>query len=424
MPFLQLSAQYNHTTESYSDSSISIEFSFVGDIMCHSTQYSYSMLPDSTFDFKPVYREIKQYFENSDIVVGNLETVIAGEQIDYAGYPIFNTPDAFLEGLNHAGFDILVTGNNHAYDQKETGVLNTIDFIHKYNMVNSGTYKSKLDRDSIKIFEKNGISFTILSYTYDVNFFKIPDNKNYLVNRINSDLIKKDIQKTRSKNVDIVMVYFHFGTEYALKENSYQTDIVKKTVAYGADLIIGAHPHSLQPVELYKTKNANIDSGFVAYSLGNFISNQRWRYSDGGAILNFTISKNKLTSEVTLEEVRYLPIWVFKGVTDWGWEYVILPSEMGVHNSYPFYVTENDKILMLECYNDSNEILQSRTNQILIDTMEKSNLRNWMNTQGEFRKFIFSLPIIDYNLLSQSVFKDTLNYSTIELSQSYLEIIE
>ena len=107
----------------FADSSVTVTFSVVGDLMCHSTQFNYARQADSTFNFKPVFREIKKYFDNSDVVIGNLETVVFGNEINYSGYPVFNTPEDFLKGLKYAGFDILVTANNHIFDQREKGVV-------------------------------------------------------------------------------------------------------------------------------------------------------------------------------------------------------------------------------------------------------------------------------------------------------------
>lgn len=379
------------------ESATTVTFSVVGDVMCHSTQFNYALRKDSTYDFKPVYTEIKKYFDNSDVVIGNLETVVAGSDIEYTGYPVFNTPEDFLKGLKYAGFDIMVTGNNHSYDHQKKGVINTIDYIRKNGMQNSGTYKSQEARDSVKLFEQSGLKFALLSYTYGVNLYRIPEKNKFLVNRIHPELIKKDIDKAKLQGADLIIVYFHFGKEYARSENSYQRNTVNKAIEYGADIILGAHPHTLQPVEFYKTVNAKIDTGFVAFSLGNFISNQRWRYSDGGAVLNFSVTKDPVSGTIKLDEVRYLPIWVFKGVTNWGLEYLILPSDIAENNSYPSYFTEEDKELMLQCYNDTRALIESRTDRIVIDSIDKSVYRKWKLEQEKFRAFIAKIPYkVDY----------------------------
>ena len=345
-----------------------LEFAFTGDIMCHSTEFKFAKVGKDTFDFKPFYREIKSYFDNCDVVVGNLETVVEVKGIRYSGYPVFNTPKDFLTGLKFAGFDILSTANNHAYDIKERGVLSTINHIHSEGMDNVGTYKSKSKRDSVRIFEKNGIKFAVLSYTYGVNLYAIPDEKSFLVNRIDKELIKTDIANYRKKGADLIIVFFHFGKEYAKTPNTYQTERVKKAIEFGADIIIGSHPHTLQPVEFFQS-HGNIDTGFVAYSLGNFISNQRWRYSDGGAVLNFSVEKNMYNGKIKLKSVRYLPIWVFKGYTNNGSEYIVLPSAVALEKNPPAYLQNDDLQLMSECYYDTKEILQKRTKKIIMDSI-------------------------------------------------------
>ena len=250
--------------------------------------------------------------------------------------------------------------------------------------------------------------------TYSVNLYRIPKEKSFLVNRIDPELIKSDIQKAKAQNSDLVIVYFHFGSEYSRSESKYQKDIVEKTINYGADIIIGAHTHTLQPVEIFKTNNANIDSGFVAYSLGNFVSNQRWRYSDGSAILNFSVTKDLITDEVKIDEIRYIPIWVFKGVSNWGLEYLILPSDIAISNTYPSYFTEEDKNLMLECYGDTREIMESRTNKNILDSIEKSSFRKWKIEQKQFRSFISKIPYMSDNLRQFSTRTDSLEYLSNE----------
>jgi poly-gamma-glutamate capsule biosynthesis protein CapA/YwtB (metallophosphatase superfamily) len=380
--------------EQIGDSLSTIEFSFVGDIMCHSTQYNYSQVEEDSFDFKPVFREIKSYFDNSDVVVGNLETVIEVEGVKFAGYPIFNTPKEFLEGLKFAGFDILSTANNHSFDIKERGVRSTIEHIKYFNMQSVGTYITQSNRDSVIIFQQKGIKFAILSYTFGVNLYEIPGEKNYLVNRINDDLIKNDISNHRKEGADLIILFFHFGSEYANEPDAYQKDVVKNSIEFGADIIIGAHPHTIQPIEYFKSENGNIDSGFVAYSLGNFVSNQRWRYSDGGAVLNFTIQKNTLNGNISLAGVRYFPIWVYKGNTDNGLEYIVLPSETGLNKDIPNYLSDEDLNLLQECYFDTKNILTSIAQNIELDTIEKSRLRRNNREYFANKIFIEKIPIM------------------------------
>lgn len=331
-----------------------ISINFVGDIMCHSTQYNYSRVDADSFNFKPVYREIKNFLASSDITIGNLETVFAGKEKGYLGYPLFNTPDDFLDGLAYAGFDILVTANNHSLDRGESGAKRTIRKIKEYGMDYNGSFLSEKDRDSIRIINVKGINIALLSFSYGSNHYQ--ENKINL-NVIEDIELENQLKKAKEFKPDFILVYFHFGTEYQKTPSAYQKEIVEKTIKLGADAIVASHPHVLQPIDTYKANNANVDSGFVAYSLGNFISNQRWRYSDGSIILNFKIQKDNASRKIKISEINYLPIWVFKGETQNGKEYIIYPSELAEGNKLPSFLTGSDKKLMKECYNDTKEII-------------------------------------------------------------------
>ena len=344
----------------WEDSVLTAELCFVGDLMCHSTQFNYAKIGVDTFDFTGVYREVKQYLSAADLTVGNLETVIAGKNKGYSGYPYFNAPDDYIYALKDAGFDLLITANNHALDQGWEGVERTIEVINEYKIHRTGTFLSQEDRDSLRIFQINSIKIAILAYSENTNGLPIPKGKDFVINLIDEELIKRDIDKAREKNVDVVLVHLHYGPEYNREPSDYQKQIVQKIIELGADIIIGGHPHVVQPVDFFITNNTKLDSGFAAYSLGNFISNQRWRYSDAGIILNIQISKNKFTDSVYISEVNYLPTWVFRGQTDFGREYIILPSHNSDDSTY-YYLTDQDKKLMKESFSDTKEIIHKHS---------------------------------------------------------------
>lgn len=339
------------------DSVLSATLCFVGDLMCHSTQFNYAKVGADSFDFTGVYREVKKYLSAPDLTIGNLETVIAGEGKGYSGYPYFNAPDDFIYALKRSGFDLLITANNHALDQGWDGVKRTIEVINQYKMHRTGTFTSQEDRDSIRIFLVNSIKIAFLAYTENTNGLPIPKGKDFVINLIDEELIKKDIRKAREKNVDVVLVHLHYGQEYNRMPGDYQKEIVQKIIGMGADIIIGGHPHVVQPFDYFKTTNTKMDSGFVAYSMGNFISNQRWRYSDAGVILNIKISKNIFNDSVYVSNVNYLPTWVFKGETDRGREYIILPSQISGIDSIHGFLTYDDKKLIDEAFDDTREII-------------------------------------------------------------------
>lgn len=351
------------------DSVLTVTLCFTGDLMCHSTQFNYANVGADTFDFTGVYTEVKTFLSESDFTVGNLETVVAGKNKGYSGYPYFNAPDDFIYALKDAGFDLLITANNHALDQGWDGVKRTIEIINDNQLYQTGTFVSKEDRDSVRIFEINSITIAFLAYSENTNGLPIPKGKDFAINLIDEELMKNDIVKAREKNVDVVLVHLHFGREYLREPDDYQKQIVNKIIEYGADIIIGGHPHVIQPVNFFKTNNAELDSGFVAYSLGNFVSNQRWRYSDAGLILNIQISKNILTDSIYIREVNYLPTWVFKGETEKGREYVILPSQLS-NDTTCNYLTKQDKKLMEEAFSDTKEIINKYSNNSKIKLLK------------------------------------------------------
>lgn len=345
------------------DTLLTAEINFVGDLMCHSTQFNYAHIKDDSFDFNGTFSEVKKYLRDADFTIGNFETVLAGKKKRYSGYPFFNAPDDFLLAIKEAGFDLLVNANNHAIDKGSYGVERTIKKMDELGINHTGIYLSQHDRDSIRIFNINGINLAILAYSYSTNGIPLPKDKNYIINLIDYDLIEKDIAEARNEGVDIVLVYFHFGEEYQREPNSYQKDVINNTINAGADIIIGSHPHVVQPVDYFKTNKANLDTGFVAYSLGNFISNQRWRYSDAGVMLKIIVSKNILTDSVYLSDVRYLPTWVFKGKTKKGREYIILPSSKSYNDSSYSYLSKSDKEKMQQAFEDTKYIITKLNNK-------------------------------------------------------------
>lgn len=344
-----------------SDSTATITISVVGDLMCHGPQFEYARVNKDSFDFAPVYRNVKKYLESSDFTFGNLETVTAGkDNKGYTGYPLFNTPVNYLDALKSVGFDLLVTANNHSFDRGEKGVLKTIDELIKRNINYVGTFTSQNDRDSIRVFDINGIKTAILAYTYGTNGNPIPKGKDYLIKLIDFNMIEQDIRTARNKDAELVIVHYHFGDEYIREPVKSQKDAVNKAIEFGADIVIGGHPHVLQPIDFFKTNNGKLDTGFVAYSMGNFISNQRDRYKDAGLIITFNITKKITTDSIVINEVNYIPTWVFKGNTLNGREYVILPSTFQSDSTIILSQTEIKK--MNQAFQDTRDLVKKYTN--------------------------------------------------------------
>lgn len=345
----------------------SITISVVGDLMCHSPQFQYAHVDADSFDFTPTFSDVKKYFYSSDFVFGNLETVTAGNQMRYSGYPYFNSPDDYVKSLKKVGFNFLFTSNNHCLDRGETGILRTLEQLKENQIASTGTFSSQKDRDSIRVVSANGIRFAVVSYTYGMNGNYLAKGKQYLVNRISDSLLVRDIQKAKSDSVDFVLVYFHFGEEYHREPNRYQKAVVQTAIDAGADIILASHPHVLQPIQYFRKDSINrssgrLDSGFIAYSLGNFFSNQQWRYSDAGVILQFQITKDLVSKALHLENVSIIPTWVFKGKIEGKREFRILPYTTST-DKYP-YLSQKVFQIMSQSFGDSKQILQKYSSSI------------------------------------------------------------
>lgn len=346
------------------DSIITIQLSAVGDLMCHSTMYNYARVSTDSFNFIPCYQYIAPYLQSADFLIGNLETTFGGAQIPYSGYPRFNTPDDYLKGITYSGFDFLVTANNHSNDTDEKGILRTISQLDKNNISHTGTFVSQKDRDSIRIQNINGIKIGILSYTYSTNGIDITPGKPWLVNYIDSALIKKDITLARASGAELVLVFFHFGNEYERMPSEYQKNYVQWCKENGADIILGSHPHVLQPAQFFKTQNATLDTGFIAWSMGNFFSNQKDNFTDEGIIFNLYFQKNINTGKIKLLNANYIPTWVYRGVNSEKKLHVIFPvMEFEVFKTEPF-ITSNELQEMKQAQENTKKIISEMDSTI------------------------------------------------------------
>ena len=293
---------------------VTFSLSAIGDVMCHNTQYidAYNSSTDS-YDFSYVFEDIKNYIEAADISIGSLETTFAGKDRGYSNYPTFNSPEELAYDLSEMGLDVLSTAGNHSLDKGFSGLSNTLDVLDDANISHSGTYRSQEDRDSVLIEDVKGVKVAILSYTYGTNGIPIPSDKEFCVNLIDRDLIKEDIENAKSQNADVIIACMHWGIEYQTKPNSEQEDLADFLFQNGVDIILGNHPHVLQPME---KKSITLEDGtvkdcFVVYALGNFICDQNAENTRNSIILNLDITKNS-DGKISIDKVDYVPIYMYK----------------------------------------------------------------------------------------------------------------
>jgi poly-gamma-glutamate capsule biosynthesis protein CapA/YwtB (metallophosphatase superfamily) len=300
-----------------------VHLAAVGDIMMHSPQIRAGQLTKGGYDFRPFFKEIKPYIDSTDLAIGNLETTLAGKSHPYSGYPRFNAPDEIVDALTYAGIDLVSTSNNHSLDTGEKGVIRTYQTVQAKGVQPVGTAPSSTQRHATLV-EKNGIQFAFLAYTQHTNGLPVPTNKPYLVNVIHPQQIAQDLQTVRQQGVDFICVSLHFGEEYQQEPNEFQRKIVRQVLEDGADVILGSHPHVLQPIE--KVLVAGKEK-WILYSLGNFISNQHDPYTDEGAIVYFDVVKDPEKKQTYLKEVTFLPTYVHKYHANGKSQYVVIPME-------------------------------------------------------------------------------------------------
>ena len=294
---------------------ITFTLATTGDIMCHNTNFldAYNSSTKS-YDFSYYFTDIKQYIEEADITVGNLETTLSGAKRGYSGYPTFNTPEILAKNLKDAGFDVVSTANNHCIDKGYTGIESTIDFLDAAGLAHTGTFKSKKDQETILVKDVKGVKIAFLSFTYGTNGIPIPKDKTYAVNLIDKKLIKSQIDLAKKEEPDLICVSMHWGIEYQTKANKEQESLADYLFENGVDVILGNHSHVPQQMGKRKIKldDGTTKDGFVIYSLGNFMANQNKQYTNDSAILKLEITKHKEDGNITIDKATYTPTYMYK----------------------------------------------------------------------------------------------------------------
>ena len=280
----------------------------VGDILIHERVYVDAKVT-SGYDFNPMMANVKPFMEQADLTIANSESIVGGSEIGLSTYPAFNSPYEVGDALKNAGVDIVSLANNHTLDRGLPAVKNAIGYWNRIGMLHTGAYLSNEERAKITVMTKNDIRFSFLSYTYGTNGIPSPAGKEYIVNRIDPAVIQKDL--THAKEVsDVVVLSLHFGQEYQNMPNAEQIELARFAADHGADIILGHHPHVLQPPAWIPTVDGR--KAFVVYSLGNFLSGQDELDRQIGAILHLEVVKNETADahSITLKNPAFTPTFV------------------------------------------------------------------------------------------------------------------
>jgi poly-gamma-glutamate capsule biosynthesis protein CapA/YwtB (metallophosphatase superfamily) len=340
------------------DSATEVSFIFIGDVMQHGPQIRAAFVDSlDTYDYTSCFENIAPITQAADFSIANLEVTLAGEP--YSGYPQFSAPDQLAVALKNAGIRYLVTANNHSADRHTKGIIRTVNILDSLGINHTGTFTDSANRAQRNIlwFEKNGIKVALLNYTFSTNGIVVQAPA--IVNYIDSVMIKADIKTAQQLNPDKIIVFTHWGDEYQLQPNAYQKLYAEICLRYGADYVIGSHPHVLEPMHHWYD-STRMKENIVVYSLGNFVSNQRERYKDGGAMFKLVLQKKEKKTEV--KEAGYFLTWVNK------WE----ENGKNHYAIYPVSQYENDTVLfnnatlktMLQFKDDSHTLFEKYNTNI------------------------------------------------------------
>lgn len=299
-------------------SSSTAQVVFVGDLMALGGQISTARTKGG-YNFKPAFSQVRGIISKADFAIGTLETPVAGKKYGYTkigqkGMPVLNAPDSYLDAVKWAGFDGVVTANNHCLDKGEAGLKNTLAAIDKRKLVHTGTFRTKKEKQKHTIVNVNGIKIGILSYTTSFNQKqgKLTKAKQaYMINAYSDAKAKREI-KALKKKTDVVVVFMHWGKENTNAYNKTQEKTAKHLAQSGADLIIGSHPHMLQKIKTISVKvNGKTKKVPVAYSLGNFVSSMPRPGNKDSVIYRVTFKKTK--NGVSIQKQECLPVYTGSG---------------------------------------------------------------------------------------------------------------
>lgn len=309
----------------------SATFMGTGDILIHYTNWEDAQIGPESYDFTPAFAAIKPIIQEADFAFANEETIPGGVELGLQSYPMFNSPSEVIDALADTGFNLIQQASNHTLDQGESGIAKANEKWQEYPEVAvAGSYTSQAERDTIAIVEKNGIRAAFLAYTYGTNGMAIPNA--YNVNLIDRELITADVKRAEEL-ADLVIVGMHWGDEGSHEVNAMQREYGQLLADLGVDLVVGTHPHVLQPVEWLTGKEGN--QTYVIWSMGNALSTQLELPNLTGGIFGITIDKITTgeTVEINLRDPFVVPTWNY--YTPAYRDFLITPFDQVDSGSFP-----------------------------------------------------------------------------------------
>lgn len=303
-----------------------ITLTAAGDCLMHGPQIKSGLQSDGSYYFDHFFIDVKDLINEGDYSSTDFEAALAGPETGFTGYPMFNSPDAIATTFKEAGFDLVVTANNHSLDRGYKGAIRTLDVLQGTGLDTVGTYSNEAEAQSFLIKDINGVKVGYLAYSYGTNGLPVPSEHPEFFNFLDRDNIVADIYALRPQ-VDILILVLHWGQEYQPKPTQEQVLLAHEFLNAGADIILGNHPHVVQTMEIVKVGNKD---KFVVYSMGNFISAQNGRERNSGIVLKMKFSKDFTSGETLLDEVSYTPTYSHPYYDQGKLKYRVIPVEAGI----------------------------------------------------------------------------------------------
>lgn len=353
-----------------------------GDIMVHSTQLDGAKTADGGYDFSAFFKETTDYYKKHDLAVANLEVTFGGtESGKYSGYPAFNCPDVLADNIKKSGLNLLLTTNNHSYDTGLFGLKRTVQVLKDRKIGFLGTKETENDPKFL-VKDINGIKIGMVSYSYEttgsdqsrkyLNGNIISKDANNLINtfsyqHINDFYIEAEnvIKDMKNEGADFIVFYMHWGEEYQLSANTWQKSIAQKLSNLGVQMILGGHPHVIQPIDLIHSEDGQTDT-ICLYSMGNAVSNQRQEimnpecttgHTEDGLMFSYKLEKYS-NGDVILSNINVIPTWVDKYRGGSGYQYTIYPLEKAEDGSVKYGLTGTAATKSYNSYNRTKALLK------------------------------------------------------------------
>lgn len=334
-----------------------VRIAAIGDVMTHLPQTTFAEIQPDVFDFDFGFQYLAPILRDADVCIANLETTLGGKP--WSGYPCFSAPDTLAWALSRAGVDVALMANNHVLDRGRLGLVRTCAVLDRVGLHRTGAFLDSMDAWSHHplMLDVKGTRIAVVNYSYGTN--GIPLRPPSRVNMLDTLAMKEGIRRAKALGADVVIACLHWGQEYRREPHASQREIAAMLIREGVDVILGSHPHVVQPIELNREAPDSV-SRVVVYSLGNAISHMKNRYCESGMVVFVDIHKVQ-DHAPSIGTVKYLPFWVYKGRMQGRWAHVLLPERDLLGTVVPRRIPSDARARMMRELSELRSLLATQS---------------------------------------------------------------